>query len=107
MCVMLPMQVLRAHVLPLTNCAYNKSGDKFITGSYDRTCKVRWINVACSRADKKECWWPSLPLSNSCGAVGRTALLSMAAVPLFAAPDRCGTHRQERSCTHLRATRMW
>lgn len=33
-------KVLRAHVLPLTNCAFNKSGDKFITGSYDRTCKV-------------------------------------------------------------------
>jgi dynein assembly factor with WDR repeat domains 1 len=27
-------------LLPLTNCAFNKSGDKFITGSYDRTCKV-------------------------------------------------------------------
>lgn len=26
--------------MPLTNCAFNKSGDKFITGSYDRTCKV-------------------------------------------------------------------
>lgn len=34
-------QVLRAHILPLTNCAFNKSGDRFITGSYDRTCKVR------------------------------------------------------------------
>jgi dynein assembly factor with WDR repeat domains 1 len=33
-------KVLRAHVLPLTNCAFNKSGDRFITGSYDRTCKV-------------------------------------------------------------------
>ena len=27
-------------MLPLTNCAFNKGGDKFITGSYDRTCKV-------------------------------------------------------------------
>jgi len=26
--------------LPLTNCCFNKNGDKFITGSYDRTCKV-------------------------------------------------------------------
>jgi hypothetical protein len=34
------LAVLRAHILPLTNCAFNKSGDKFITGSYDRTCKV-------------------------------------------------------------------
>ena len=33
-------KILRAHILPLTNCAFNKSGDKFITGSYDRTCKV-------------------------------------------------------------------
>ena len=33
-------KVLRAHTLPLTNCAFNKSGDRFITGSYDRTCKV-------------------------------------------------------------------
>lgn len=37
-------KVLRAHLLPLTNCAFNKSGDKFITGSYDRTCKV-WDTV--------------------------------------------------------------
>mmetsp|Transcript_33077 Transcript_33077/g.54110 ORF Transcript_33077/g.54110 Transcript_33077/m.54110 type:complete len:95 (+) Transcript_33077:108-392(+) len=33
-------KMLRAHILPLTNCAFNKSGDKFITGSYDRSCKV-------------------------------------------------------------------
>ena len=33
-------KILRAHILPLTNCAFNKAGDKFITGSYDRTCKV-------------------------------------------------------------------
>lgn len=24
----------------MTNCAFNKNGDKFITGSYDRTCKI-------------------------------------------------------------------
>ncbi len=35
-----PAQVLRTHLLPLTNCAFNKSGDRFITGSYDRTCRV-------------------------------------------------------------------
>ncbi|KAF4712814.1 U4 u6 small nuclear ribonucleoprotein, partial [Perkinsus olseni] len=29
-------KILRAHILPLTNCAFNKSGSKFITGSYDR-----------------------------------------------------------------------
>ena len=33
-------KVLRAHILPLTNCAFNKAGDRFITGSYDRTCKL-------------------------------------------------------------------
>lgn len=32
--------MLRAHLLPLTNCAFDKSGKRFITGSYDRTCKV-------------------------------------------------------------------
>ena len=26
-------KILRAHILPLTNCAFNKSGDRFITGS--------------------------------------------------------------------------
>lgn len=31
---------LKGHVLPLTNCCFNKNGDKFITGSYDRTCKI-------------------------------------------------------------------
>ena len=33
-------QTLHAHVLPLTNCAFNKNGNRFITGSYDRTCKI-------------------------------------------------------------------
>jgi len=31
---------LKAHHQPLTNCAFNKDGDQFITGSYDRTCKL-------------------------------------------------------------------
>jgi dynein assembly factor with WDR repeat domains 1 len=31
---------VRTHLLPLTNIAINKSGSCFITGSYDRTCKV-------------------------------------------------------------------
>jgi dynein assembly factor with WDR repeat domains 1 len=31
---------LKGHVLPLTNCCFNKNGDKFLTGSYDRTCKL-------------------------------------------------------------------
>lgn len=33
-------KILRGHILPLTNCAFNKNGDKFITGSYDTTCKI-------------------------------------------------------------------
>ncbi|KAA0714746.1 Dynein assembly factor with WDR repeat domains 1 [Triplophysa tibetana] len=33
-------RVLHAHILPLTNVAFNKSGSRFITGSYDRTCKI-------------------------------------------------------------------
>ena len=47
---------MRAHLLPLTNCAFNKNGDRFvllifnlitrfITGSYDRTCKVWDTNL--------------------------------------------------------------
>jgi dynein assembly factor with WDR repeat domains 1 len=31
---------LPCHDLPLTNCAFNKNGDKFITGSYDQTCII-------------------------------------------------------------------
>lgn len=31
---------LKGHNLPLTNCCFNKNGDQFITGSYDRTCKL-------------------------------------------------------------------
>eukprot|EP00658_Telonema_sp_P-2_P003457 TRINITY_DN11281_c0_g1_i2.p1 TRINITY_DN11281_c0_g1~~TRINITY_DN11281_c0_g1_i2.p1 ORF type:complete len:116 (-),score=37.72 TRINITY_DN11281_c0_g1_i2:149-496(-) len=40
-------KMLRAHILPLTNCAFNKGGDKFITGSYDRTCKIWDTNNGC------------------------------------------------------------
>jgi hypothetical protein len=45
-------KILRAHILPLTNCAFNKSGDRFITGSYDRTCKARralWTRLCLGR----------------------------------------------------------
>ncbi|KAF5907861.1 dynein assembly factor with WDR repeat domains 1 [Clarias magur] len=38
-------KALRAHILPLTNVAFNKSGSSFITGSYDRTCKI-WDTVS-------------------------------------------------------------
>lgn len=33
-------KTLPCHDLPLTNCAFNKNGDKFITGSYDQTCII-------------------------------------------------------------------
>ncbi|XP_036070941.1 dynein assembly factor with WDR repeat domains 1 isoform X4 [Oryzias melastigma] len=33
-------QEVHVHLLPLTNVAFNKSGSKFITGSYDRRCRV-------------------------------------------------------------------
>eukprot|EP00898_Chlorokybus_atmophyticus_P007931 jgi/Chlat1/8139/Chrsp75S00607 len=33
-------RVLRAHALPLTNCAFDKAGERFVTGSYDRTARV-------------------------------------------------------------------
>ncbi|GFH05723.1 WD_REPEATS_REGION domain-containing protein, partial [Haematococcus lacustris] len=45
-------KVLRAHILPLTNCAFNKAGDRFITGSYDRTCKVYAIAFNNPYGDK-------------------------------------------------------
>ncbi|KAL3314828.1 Dynein assembly factor with WDR repeat domains 1 [Cichlidogyrus casuarinus] len=35
-----PYKVLRAHLLPLTNVCFNKSGSHFITASYDRTCRL-------------------------------------------------------------------
>jgi dynein assembly factor with WDR repeat domains 1 len=28
------------HLMPLANCAFNKAGDRIVTGSYDRTLKV-------------------------------------------------------------------
>ena len=53
-------KILRAHILPLTNCAFNKSGDRFITGSYDRTVRnnPRFCPAAALR--------PARRLANSC-----------------------------------------
>lgn len=31
---------LKAHKQPLTNCLFNRYGDKFVTASYDRTCNL-------------------------------------------------------------------
>lgn len=31
---------LKAHLQPLTNCAFDKYGRRFLTGSYDQTCKM-------------------------------------------------------------------
>jgi dynein assembly factor with WDR repeat domains 1 len=33
-------KTLKCHELPLTNCSFNKNGDKFITGSYDQSCII-------------------------------------------------------------------
>jgi dynein assembly factor with WDR repeat domains 1 len=33
-------KILSCHKLPLTNCIFNKAGDKFLTGSYDHTCMI-------------------------------------------------------------------
>ena len=33
-------KILRAHILPLTNVSFDPSGERVITSSYDRTCKV-------------------------------------------------------------------
>ena len=33
-------KTLKCHDLPLTNCSFNKNGDKFITGSYDQSCII-------------------------------------------------------------------
>lgn len=33
-------KTLMTHVLPLTNVAFDKTGNRCLTGSYDRTCKV-------------------------------------------------------------------
>ena len=46
-------KLLQAHILPLTNCGFNKSGARFITGSYDRTCKV-WNTEEGTEALKLE-----------------------------------------------------
>jgi len=29
-----------SHILPLTNVSFNRSGERCLTGSYDRTCHV-------------------------------------------------------------------
>ena len=34
------VRVVKAHLLPITNIAFNKTASKFATGSYDRTCKI-------------------------------------------------------------------
>ncbi|KAE8749870.1 hypothetical protein FOCC_FOCC003339 [Frankliniella occidentalis] len=33
-------RTLRAHILPLTNATFSRAGDRCLTGSYDRTCKL-------------------------------------------------------------------
>lgn len=33
-------RTLRAHILPLTNATFGRTGERCLTGSYDRTCKL-------------------------------------------------------------------
>lgn len=33
-------KTLRTHLLPLTNIAFDRNGEKCVTGSYDRTARV-------------------------------------------------------------------
>jgi dynein assembly factor with WDR repeat domains 1 len=33
-------KTVRAHIMPLTNCIFDKSGERFLTGSYDRLGKL-------------------------------------------------------------------
>eukprot|EP00768_Dysnectes_brevis_P006195 gnl/Dysnectes_brevis/4783_a6593_430.p1 GENE.gnl/Dysnectes_brevis/4783_a6593_430~~gnl/Dysnectes_brevis/4783_a6593_430.p1 ORF type:complete len:428 (-),score=58.84 gnl/Dysnectes_brevis/4783_a6593_430:66-1349(-) len=33
-------RLLKSHLLPITTCAFNKTGDRFLTASHDRTAKV-------------------------------------------------------------------
>ena len=39
------VRVIKAHMLPITNVAFNKMSTMFCTGSYDRTCKVFETNT--------------------------------------------------------------
>jgi dynein assembly factor with WDR repeat domains 1 len=34
------LKIQQTHILPMTNLAWNKDGSQFVSGSYDRTCKV-------------------------------------------------------------------
>lgn len=52
-------RVLKAHVLPLTNCAFNKDGNNFITGSYDRSCKVPCFKKARATDQWFVLKWPN------------------------------------------------
>jgi dynein assembly factor with WDR repeat domains 1 len=40
-------KTLHAHILPLTNVDFDRSGTKCITGSYDRTCRVWNVDTGC------------------------------------------------------------
>jgi len=33
-------KIIKSHQLPLSHVCFNKDGTRFITGSYDRTCKL-------------------------------------------------------------------
>ena len=37
---LVPKHRFQAHIMPMTNCAFDKSGDFFATASYDRTVRI-------------------------------------------------------------------
>lgn len=43
-------KTLHSHILPLTNVAFDRTGDLCITGSYDRTCRVWNVDSGTERA---------------------------------------------------------
>ncbi|KAL7058147.1 hypothetical protein AAHC03_016736 [Spirometra sp. Aus1] len=76
-------KVLRAHILPLTNVSFNKTGSHFITGSYDRTAKI-WEtdtgNLICTLEGHKNVVYAitfNLPFSDriATGSFDKTACL--------------------------------
>lgn len=73
-------KTLKAHVQPLTNCAFNKNGDRLFPASSDSNLSTFPLTA--------------LPLTGS----SRVRTIERA---------RSGTLRQEISCILLKATRTW
>ena len=112
-------KILRAHILPLTNCAFNKSGDRFITGSYDRTCKV-WNTltgeelltleghknvvyaIAFNNPSRSKSYRAAPPLRH---AAPRSA--TQATQRIMHSTAGAAAKQHARTCTQLQADRTW